>query len=182
MIRRTLQSGMLAAVAVLAILPTAAGAAPAGGTTPYPTPAAGVRHTLPALLPAPTRHQSAKHRTARHHRSVHRVDRKHHAGRRLHSAHRTHRLRRVIVQTASYRRGIPAVGRVVTHRLTLNVRSGPGTGYRVVGHRHHHRLVALTCKRYGTGVFGNHTWYRLSHHRGYVSARYVRVGATLPWC
>ncbi|MES9523286.1 SH3 domain-containing protein [Streptomyces capoamus] len=149
MIRRTLQSGLLAAVAVLAILPTAAGAAPAGGTTPYPTPAAGVRHTLPS--------QPARHRTARHHRSV-------------------------IVRTASHRRGIPVVGHVVTHRLTLNVRSGPGTGYRVVGHRRHHRLVALTCKRYGTGAFGNHTWYRLSHHRGYVSARYVRVDAPLPWC
>ncbi|MGW2638065.1 SH3 domain-containing protein [Streptomyces sp. NPDC001348] len=154
MIRRTVQSGLLAAVAVLAFLPTAAGAAPAGATTPHPSPTATAQRSLPSLLPAPARH------TRRHH-TTHRVRRaKHHVRRTRHHV----------------------TGRVATHRMALNVRSGPGTGYRVVGHRHDHRLVYLTCESYGSGVFGNHVWYRLPHHRGFVSARYVRVGATVPWC
>jgi hypothetical protein len=31
-------------------------------------------------------------------------------------------------------------------------------------------------------VHGNHIWYRLPHHRGYVSAHYVRTGRAVPWC
>ncbi|MGW7259697.1 SH3 domain-containing protein [Streptomyces sp. NPDC054834] len=146
MIRRTVRSGLLAAVAVLAFLPTAASAAPAGATAPQPVPAAIAQHTLPSLLPArqlPVRH---------------------------HTTHRVHRARHHVA------------GRVATRHLVLNVRSGPGTGYRVVGHRHHHRLVSLTCKCYGSGVFGDHLWYRLAHRKGYVSARYVRAGAAVPWC
>ncbi|MEU5597658.1 SH3 domain-containing protein [Streptomyces sp. NPDC020298] len=146
MIRRTVRSGLLAAVAVLALLPTAAAAAPVGATAPQPVPAATAQHALPSLLPA--RQHPVRHHTTRR---VHRV--RHHVA-----------------------------GRVATHRHALNVRSGPGTGYRVVGHRHDHRLVSLTCKRFGSGVFGNHLWYRLAHHKGYVSARYVRVGAAVPWC
>src|SRR5690349_20028379 len=72
MIRRTVRSGLLAAVAVLAFLPTAAGAAPAGATAPQPVPAATAQHTLPSLLPArqlPVRH----HTTHRVHRARHQV-------------------------------------------------------------------------------------------------------------
>lgn len=75
-----------------------------------------------------------------------------------------------------------SVGRVTTHHVRLNVRSGPSTRYRVVGHRHSNRLVPVTCKTYGGSVRGNHTWYRLPHRRGYVAARYVRVGHAVPWC
>ncbi|MFG2606277.1 SH3 domain-containing protein [Streptomyces sp. NPDC048514] len=77
---------------------------------------------------------------------------------------------------------LAATGRVVTRHARLNVRSGPGTGYRVVGHRHARRLVALTCKTPGSAVLGNRTWYRLPHHHGYVSGRYVRLNRALPWC
>lgn len=147
MIRRTVRSGLLAAVAVLAFLPTTAGAAPASATAPQPVPAAIAQHALPSLLPA-------RQLPARHHPSTHRV----------------HRVRHYVA------------GRVATRHHALNVRSGPGTGYRVVGRRHDHRLVSLTCKCYGSGVFGNHLWYRLSHRKGYVSARYVRAGAAVPWC
>ncbi|MEU6553564.1 SH3 domain-containing protein [Streptomyces sp. NPDC046915] len=146
MIRRTVRSGLLAAVAVLAFLPTAAGAAPAGATAPQPVPAASAQHALPSPLPArqlPVRH---------------------------HTTHRVHRTRHHVA------------GRVATRRFALNVRSGPGTGYRVVGRRHHHRLLSLACKRFGSGVFGNHLWYLLAHHKGYVSAHYVRAGAAVPWC
>ena len=128
MIRRILKSGLLATVATLALLPTAAGAAPAS--------AAASSRPLPGVAAR----QYAHHRT------------------------------------------LPAVGRVVTHGARLNVRSGPGTGYRVIGHRYANRLVPLACKTYGSAVRGNHTWYRLTHHRGYVTAHYVRPNRVLPWC
>ncbi|MFG2965593.1 MULTISPECIES: SH3 domain-containing protein [unclassified Streptomyces] len=86
---------------------------------------------------------------------------------RLHHRHHTYR----------------SVGRVTTrHHVRLNVRSGPSTRYRVVGHRHNGRLVPVTCKTYGGSVRGTHTWYRLPHRKGYVSGRYVRVGHAVPWC
>ncbi|MEU5311716.1 SH3 domain-containing protein [Streptomyces sp. NPDC021562] len=75
-----------------------------------------------------------------------------------------------------------SVGRVTTHHVRLNVRSGPSTRYRVVGHRHSNRLVPVTCKTWGGSVRGTHLWYRLPHRRGYVTARYVRVGHAVPWC
>ncbi|GHI01821.1 hypothetical protein AQI88_16785 [Streptomyces cellostaticus] len=164
MIRRTLKSGLLATVAVLAFLPAAAGAAPASAaTTPRPVPTATAQH--PAQHP--------KHRTRHAKRSTHRV---HH--RRL----RSRRVHHFVTQGMSYRRTLPLLGRVHTHGARLNVRSGPGTYYRVIGHRHTHRLLTLTCKTYGSGVYGNHTWYRLPQHRGYVSGRYVRTGRAVPWC
>ncbi|MCF3135490.1 SH3 domain-containing protein [Streptomyces olivochromogenes] len=169
MIRRTLKSGLLATVAVFALLPTAAGAAEAGHTAPLPAPATTAQYGAPSLLPAPARRAPAKHRTT--HR-VHRVHRTRHC---TCPTHRT--LRRT-----THRRHTPAMGRVTTHRLALNVRSGPGTGHRVVGHRHANRRVALACKTYGSWVRGTGVWYRLTHHRGYVSAHYVRGGAALPWC
>ncbi|MFC9283889.1 SH3 domain-containing protein [Streptomyces collinus] len=133
MIRRTLKSGLLATVAVLAFLPTA-GAAPASAAT--------------APRPAPATAQYPGH-------------------------HRAH---------LSHRRVYPVLGRVATHRARLNVRSGPGTVYRIVGHRHKNRLLTVACETYGTGVRGNHLWYRLPHHRGYVAARYVVTRRAVPWC
>ncbi|MFJ6787634.1 SH3 domain-containing protein [Streptomyces angustmyceticus] len=76
-----------------------------------------------------------------------------------------------------------AYGRVVTpNDARLNVRSGPGTGYRVVGTVRAGRVRALACKTYGSPVGGNERWYRLSHHRGYVSAHYVQPFRAVPWC
>lgn len=81
------------------------------------------------------------------------------------------------VRTHSY-----LTGRVVTRHVRLNVRSGPGTGYRVVGHRNTRRLISVSCKTYGSRVHGNHVWYRLPHRRGYVSAHYVTTNRYVPWC
>ncbi|MFF5018813.1 hypothetical protein [Streptomyces sp. NPDC001165] len=180
MIRRTLKSGVLATVAVLAFLPTAAGAASASATTnPRPVPSVAARHTTHH---AQQRTHHTKHRGHHAKRTVRRV---HH--RRYRTRHMHHfvaaGVARAVAQGMSYRRSLPALGRVSTHGARLNVRSGPGTNYRVIGHRHTHRLLTLSCKTYGSWVYGNHTWYRLPHHRGYVSARYVRTGRTaVPWC
>lgn len=168
MIRRTLQGGLLATVALLAFLSTAAGVAAASTTAPRMVPAIAAQQYAPR---------------------THHI--RHHVHHRRHHAHRAHRLLRLTlrdmapgstVRGVRYHRGLPLTGRVTTHRLRLNVRSGPGTGYRVVGHRRAHRLVALSCKAYGSSVYGNRLWYRLPHHRGYVSAHYVRTGRAVPWC
>ncbi|MFJ8604215.1 SH3 domain-containing protein [Streptomyces shenzhenensis] len=166
MIRRTVKSGLLATVAVLALLPTAASATDAGRTAPLPAPAAVAPSTLPSLLPAPARHAPAGHR------ATHRRHHVHHATHRVHS----------IARRTAYRHSMVTTGRVTTRHAHLNVRSGPGTGYRVVGHRHGNRLVTITCKKHGSRVLGTRTWYRLAHHKGYVSAHYVRVGTAVPWC
>ncbi|MGW2719460.1 SH3 domain-containing protein [Streptomyces sp. NPDC001492] len=172
MIRRTLRNGLLAAFAVVAVFPVAAvaSAGPAAqahalnSTPPHisvpawqPAPAPS---TLPARPKAPKCHH-AKGRAARHHRQIRHI-------RHLHGI-------RHIVRNHAW-------GHVATHRLPLNVRSGPGTGYRVVGSRPVGSSVAITCKVQGSGVRGNHRWYRLAHHRGYVSARYVHNLGTVRWC
>ncbi|WP_189704485.1 SH3 domain-containing protein [Streptomyces anandii] len=150
MIRRTLTSGLLATVAVLALVP-AADAAPA---VPASRPAASALapQLPPALLPAPA-----------------------------HVRYTPHVNRRM-----THRRSTPVLGRVTTHRFPLNVRSGPGYAHRVIGVRHAGRLIAVQCRTYGSWVRGDRQWYRLAyirgHLRGYVSARYVRVRRTVPWC
>ncbi|MFD9601513.1 SH3 domain-containing protein [Streptomyces sp. NPDC056708] len=73
-------------------------------------------------------------------------------------------------------------GRVVTRHMPLMIRSGPGTGYRVIGSLRPASTVHIPCKKYGRNVRGNHRWYKLSHSKGYVSARYVRNVSAVPWC
>ncbi|MFD4759593.1 SH3 domain-containing protein [Streptomyces sp. NPDC058439] len=81
-------------------------------------------------------------------------------------------------------------GRVVTRHMPLRIRSGPGTGYRVIGslrpgstvHISCKKTVHIPCKKYGSNVRGNHRWYKLSHNKGYISARYVRNVSAVPWC
>ncbi|MET7287180.1 hypothetical protein [Streptomyces sp. NPDC005573] len=195
MIRRTLKSGLLATVAALAFLPTAAGAAPAAAA-PQPVPvltAQQLAHALqdPAqLVRVRTGHAAHRVRPAR--RTACRTRGAHRSACRTHRTHRRlhpRRVRHVLTRGLASYRPLPAayrtpalLGRVSTHRTRLNVRSGPGTGYRVTGHRHTGRLIALSCRTYGSGVRGDHTWYRLAGHRGYVAARYVRTGRTVPWC
>lgn len=172
MILRTLKSGLLVTVAMLAFLPTAAGAATASATT-APRP-------LTVATGQPPAHHTKHHK---HHarRVTHRVHRRRHHVRHLHHI-AVPGMSRVAVQGMSYRRTLPLLGRVSTHGARLNVRSGPGTHYRVIGHRHAHRLMRLVCKTHGSWVYGNRTWYRLPHHRGYVSAHYVRTRRAVPWC
>ncbi|MFY4722361.1 SH3 domain-containing protein [Streptomyces sp. LaBMicrA B280] len=81
------------------------------------------------------------------------------------------------VRTHPYHNGL-----VATRGIRLNVRSGPGTGYRVVGSRHTDRLITVSCRTYGSRVHGNHVWYRLPQRRGYVSAHYVTTSRYVPWC
>ncbi|NEB80681.1 SH3 domain-containing protein [Streptomyces sp. SID14478] len=74
-------------------------------------------------------------------------------------------------------------GRVVTpHHIALKVRSGPGTGYRVLGTVRSGSVQALACKKHGSSVRGNSRWYKLSHRKGYVSAGYVTPFRSVPWC
>ncbi|KUN01113.1 hypothetical protein AQI95_32055 [Streptomyces yokosukanensis] len=195
MIRRALKSGLLTAVAVLALLPTAAGATAASAAAQHPAPSAVAQYDI---------HHRAHHRHAAH--RFHHL-RRHHA----HRVYRGHRLAaqgavyrsferamayrltlrtapyrmhyRLLAQPVSYRHVRSVTGRVATRHTRLNVRSGPGTGYRVIGHRHTGRHLVLVCKTHGSWVHGNRTWYRLPHHTGYVTAHYVRANrAALPWC
>ncbi|MEU9475808.1 hypothetical protein [Streptomyces sp. NPDC048191] len=196
MIRRSLKSGLLATVAVLAFLPTTAGATAASAAVPRPVPGVTAQHHAP-------RTHRVHHRRYVTHRRHHRVHLRTHHTRRVHRIHRLtarraayfmpqtaarrlaapyHLRYRLAAQWLTRRHVRPLTGRVVTRHARLNVRSGPGTGYRVVGHRHTHRVLALTCRTRGSSVHGNRTWYRLPHHAGYVSAHYVRANRALPWC
>ncbi|MFD8330448.1 SH3 domain-containing protein [Streptomyces lydicus] len=77
----------------------------------------------------------------------------------------------------------PAHGRVATPSgVDLNVRSGPSTAYRVVGTLRDGSVQSLRCKANGSSVHGNERWYKLPHHRGYVSAHYVHAFRAVPWC
>ncbi|MGW1003826.1 SH3 domain-containing protein [Streptomyces sp. NPDC002520] len=180
MIRRTLKRGLVATVAVFAFLPAMAGAAPASAAAPRPAPDLSVPHLAQLVLPAQRAAHLFQHRPALTRHCLHHT--KHHARHAL-RRHHTRCAHHVVARRASYHRHARStVGRVATRWARLNVRSGPGTGYRVVGHRHTGRLVRVTCKTYGSRVFGNHIWYRLPHHRGYVSAHYMRTGRAVPWC
>lgn len=185
MIRRTLKSGMLATVAVLAFLPTAAGATTASAAAPRPVPRATAQHHA----------HLAQHRTGRVHRMRRLTARReayrsmprtvayrlaaHAAPYRL-VAHRPQY--RLAAQPSTYRHVLLVTGRVATRHAPLNVRSGPGTGYRIIGHRSTGRHLMLVCRTRGSAVYGNRTWYRLRHHAGYVSAHYVRTHRPLPRC
>ena len=167
MIRRTLQSGLLAAVALFALVPTAAVAVEGDHATPAPV-VATVPHRPHTPLPVPARRTPVRHHT---HRSL---GRHHH----IRHARRVHH----VTRAAYHRRTTRVVGRVATRYIPLNVRSGPGFGYRVIGHRHVHGRLVLVCKKHGSYVFGNQRWYRLAGGKGYVSAHYVRTRGAVPWC
>ncbi|MEU6777260.1 hypothetical protein [Streptomyces sp. NPDC046759] len=191
MIRRTLKSGLLAAVAVLVLLPTAAGATAAEATALRPAPGAVSQYDA---------HHHRGYTEYRFHLRRHHAHRLYRTGRFAHRgaayrfAPRTitfrittgaapYRLQyRLAGERVTYRLVTPATGRVATRHARLNVRSGPGTGYRVIGHRRPGRILGLTCKTLGSAVHGDRIWYRLRHHAGYVSAHYVRAGRALPWC
>ncbi|MEU6477382.1 SH3 domain-containing protein [Streptomyces sp. NPDC047017] len=136
MIRRTLTGGLLATVAMLALVPTAADAAPAA-----PASRTAAVAVAPHLRPTDA-----------------------------------------VNLSPTYNRSYYTLGRVTTSRSSLNVRSGPGTGYRVTGSLRAGQLVALSCRTQGSRVHGTRQWYRLTRARGYVSAHYARVRGALPWC
>ncbi|MFI9645302.1 hypothetical protein ACIHAA_03255 [Streptomyces sp. NPDC052040] len=220
MIRRTLQGGLLAAVAMLSLVPTAAVAVE--GDRAAPAPAVATVPYRPHALPVAARQMPVRpharpsalcHRSVRHIRHVRRyrygcqlrhVPRTMHHRYGTHTAYRrrigyatgaTYRHRIGYVTGATYRRHCRhvagtayrhhshrVVGRVATRSVPLNIRSGPGTGYRVVGRRHAQGRLLLVCERHGSYVHGSGRWYRLAHGRGYVSAHYVRTRGVVPWC
>lgn len=164
MIRRTLRNGLLAAFAVVAVFPVAAVASAGPAAQAHALNSIPPQISVPAWQPAPAPSTlPARPKTPKCHHAKGRAAR-----------HHIHGIRH-LVRSHSW-------GYVATHRLPLNVRSGPGTGYRVVGARPVGSSVAITCKVRGSGVRGNHRWYRLAHHRGYVSARYVQNLGTVRWC
>lgn len=187
MIRRTLRNGLVAAVAAVAVFPVTAvaSAAPASYSpnwvtpTPISVPGWNTQPTAPQHK-APKHHKAPRHKAPKHH------VRKHHT-----RCYGTTHARRYAMTPTGYHRvtrharhhlAAPVWGRVTTHHMRLNVRSGPGTGYRVVGSRPVGRVMPIVCKTRGSNVFGNQRWYRLPHHKGYVSAHYVRNRSTVRWC
>ncbi|MFJ8024942.1 SH3 domain-containing protein [Streptomyces sp. NPDC096311] len=171
MIGRTLRNGLVAAIAAVAVFPVTAvaSAAPAAPHVPsrgaasspvassswYP---ASPQSSIPGLQRAARTLSLAPRHHYRHYAITHA---RHHA--------RHHLTRHVL-------------GRVTTHHTRLRVRSGPGTGYRIVGSRRAGRVVTLVCKKSGSSVMGNSRWYKLAHGRGYVSAHYVRNSRAVRWC
>ncbi|MGW2523699.1 SH3 domain-containing protein [Streptomyces sp. NPDC001617] len=189
MIRRTLRGGLLAAFAVVAVFPVAAVAdagpvasAHAWNSTPPHISVPWQPSGTPSTPPARPKHCGRQHakphgRHLRKHTHLKKHARRHHtATRARHQRHLRHlHGLRYIVATHTW-------GNVATRGLRLNVRSGPGTGYRVVGSRPAGARVAVTCKVRGSGVRGNHRWYRLTHQKGYVSAHYVHSRSAVRWC
>ncbi|MER5544119.1 SH3 domain-containing protein [Streptomyces sp. NPDC002589] len=189
MFPRTLKGGLLATAMVLALLPTATGATAASATAQHPAPS--------AVAQSDTHHRVHHYRHHLRRQHAHRVHRGHRytsqgavyrsvqraTAYRIASHMTPYRLHhRLSAQPVSHRRVLPVTGRVTTRHAWLNVRSGPGTGYRVIGHRQSGRQVGLVCETRGSWVHGNRIWYRLRHHAGYVSAHYVRASRALPWC
>ncbi|SFU79758.1 Uncharacterized conserved protein YgiM, contains N-terminal SH3 domain, DUF1202 family, partial [Clostridium sp. DSM 8431] len=74
----------------------------------------------------------------------------------------------VVVSTES---NVSKAGHVVNVSSTLNIRSGAGTNYAVLGHLRNNENVTILGKE------GN--WYRISYNgtNGYVSADYIEEGA-----
>ncbi|MFD4856079.1 SH3 domain-containing protein [Streptomyces atratus] len=142
---RTIQRGLVAAIAAIAVLPAAV-------VSTDTAAAAQQRHTAP--------HQQIPHRRT--------------APTRLWAP--SHSTTRPVTFTGYVQ------GRVVTRHMPLRIRSGPGTGHRVIGSLRPASTVHISCKKYGRNVRGNHRWYKLSHSKGYVSARYVRNVSAIPWC
>ncbi len=75
--------------------------------------------------------------------------------------------------------GGSATGRISTSGVALNVRSGPGTGYRIVGSVSNGARVTIRCQTTGASVTGTYGTTRIWDHigTGYVSDAYVYTGS-----
>lgn len=138
MIRRPMQRGLLAAIAVVALFPVAASAADGGA------PAPGT-YTASSRVSTPGRHSRlpqistpARSMTGRRHPAPHR-----HADPSYTAKHGRH--------TAGQPRHTTAVGhskgRVTARHACRNVRTGPGTRYRIAGSMRQDGPVTITCKK-----------------------------------
>jgi Cu/Zn superoxide dismutase len=73
-------------------------------------------------------------------------------------------------------------GKVVS-RVNLSIREQPTTNSKFLGSLRPATVVALHCKKVGQNVDGNNLWYMLGKGKpGYVSARYVKNLAAVPYC
>lgn len=59
---------------------------------------------------------------------------------------------------------------------TVNIRSGPGTGYGVVGTAASGSTQTFNCYLTGTSVGGDTVWGHLSNGKGYISDYYIKIG------
>ncbi|ARF53643.1 SH3 domain-containing protein [Streptomyces gilvosporeus] len=99
---------------------------------------------------------------------------------RVHHARHVRHVRHIRHTTMSHSAIGGTRGRVVTRIAPLNVRSGPGIGFTVIGSLHRGAVVYAAYKKHGTWICGNRHWYKLAGRTGYVSARYVRVVSAVP--
>ncbi len=73
-------------------------------------------------------------------------------------------------------------GKVVS-RTNLSIREQPTASSKFLGSIRPGTVIALHCKKNGQNVDGNHLWYMLGNGKpGYVSARYVKNLAAVPYC
>ncbi|MGW7003981.1 SH3 domain-containing protein [Streptomyces sp. NPDC054933] len=73
-------------------------------------------------------------------------------------------------------------GKVVS-RINLLIREQPTANSKFLGSVRPGTVIALNCKKVGQNVDGNNLWYLLGAHKpGYVSARYVKNLAAVPYC
>jgi len=77
--------------------------------------------------------------------------------------------------------GVPKCGTGFSYSIkeTVNVRSGPGTGYSVVTTAAGGSVQTFDCYALGTSVGGDSVWGHLADGRGYISDYYVNVGGRL---
>ncbi len=71
-------------------------------------------------------------------------------------------------------------GLVNTAGGTLNIRSGPGTGYTATGTVSDGQIVTITCQITGTsvtGTYGTSTWWDKLSSGGYITDSYVLTGS-----
>ncbi|MCZ7413485.1 MULTISPECIES: SH3 domain-containing protein [unclassified Streptomyces] len=72
-------------------------------------------------------------------------------------------------------------GKVIA-RTGLNIRKKPTTHSKIVGGLPYGAKVKIICKVNGQTIKGNPRWYKLAHHKGWVTARYVKNLNYIPWC
>ncbi|MCQ4040781.1 SH3 domain-containing protein [Streptantibioticus rubrisoli] len=79
-------------------------------------------------------------------------------------------------------RAAEPTGKVVS-RVNLSIREQPTTNSKFLGSLRPATVIALHCKKVGQNVDGNNLWYLLGGGKpGYVSARYVKNLAAVPYC
>ena len=76
---------------------------------------------------------------------------------------------------------VQTVGGTAEAPAGLNIRSGPGTGYSIVGSMPYHSTTTVFCFRTGTSVNGNSFWDSIAFNgvTGYVSDYWLFTGGNI---